>query len=181
MESTIKPVQLDVKVVIQGPGVIKTELIAAGFFILEKDEVLIGGAKQLNDGLKGRVMELRTNGDFGGHAGEIYCFTPEENTIPAGKILLLGLGARSQVTLQVLHDAGRLAVVHAHQLAVEDFAFAPEVRDAGVTHLPSDGVAQSVIEGVLEHFQEITSQGSTKLKTCFLLAGQHIRRVQRAE
>jgi Cytosol aminopeptidase family, N-terminal domain len=163
---------LDIQVVVQGPGAVATELAAAGFFELIENEVLIGGAKQLNDGVNGKVMEYRTDGSFLGNVGETFLFIPEKNTIPAARVLLVGLGNREGISLDIVRTAAILALEKANELGLTNFAFAPEIRDAGVTTLGAGAVAQAVSEAMLQRFKELVKSKTVTVTTCFMLAGK---------
>ena len=172
METNIAPQNIQIEVVVKGPGAIETELVVAGFFTLIENEALIGGAKQLNDLLKGKVMEYRTNGDFSGSIGDSFLFTPEKNTISGEQVLLIGLGKREEINLEIVYSIGALAMSKAHETGVKNFAFAPEIRDAGITAFAAKDVAQAASAGILKRYKELIQNEVVAVTNCFMLAGQ---------
>lgn len=169
---------LNIRALVKGPGAVETELVLAGFFTHEEDEPeLIGGAKQLNDGLKGLVMKLRTDGTFKGEVGETYLFQPDQDTIPAKQVVLVGLGEKSSFSLDAAQSAGKAALKKAIELGVKDAALAPEVRDAGVTEFSASAVAQAFVEGIMSEYKkqlDLQGEDNILLKTFKILAGpQH--------
>lgn len=172
MDTSSNSAFLEIQVVVQGPGTVEAELVVAGFFEYLENETLIGGAKGLNDGLKGKVMQYRTDGSFSGAVGESFLFKPEADTIPGQWVLLAGLGKRDGITLDIVRDIGAMAVETANRQGFTNLAFAPEIRDAGVTTLPAGDVAQAAAEGFLRKYRELQQSGQpVSLKTCFMLAG----------
>ena len=134
---------------VQGPGQVATPLVVVGFFEYEAGEApLSGGAKQINDGLHGGIQRLRESGDFHGHAGETLLFYSPPGTIPAQRVLMVGLGARKTVDLHLLRSLGQVAAREAIRLGVKGFAFAPEIKDGGISNIPAEDPARVVTEGV---------------------------------
>jgi len=91
----------------------------------------IEAMKGLDDKLGGLLSRLRDRGEFAGEAGETFLFTPPANSIPAKRMLLIGVGEENALTLDRLRLVGRIAAREAVRLNVEHVGFAPALRDQG--------------------------------------------------
>ncbi len=95
----------------------------------------IEDAKDLNDKLGGLLSSLRDRGQFIGEPGETLLFTPPANSITPSRILLIGVGEESKLTLDCLRLAGRVAAREAIRLNVAHVSFAPTLRDQKSTRI----------------------------------------------
>ena len=174
MENNTLPNPLNISVLVMGPGAVETELVIAGFFEYEPGEPeLIGGAKQLNDGLKGLVMRVRADGRFDGKTGSLLLFTTPENNIPAKNVMLIGLGKKELFTLDKVKIVGRIALHESVNSSFYNIAFAPEVRDAGVLIFTAAEVATAFTEGVMEEYKSLllNNPKAIKINSFKILAG----------
>lgn len=145
------PNNLKILVRAEGPATRVTPLQAACFFEHQAEgDVLSGGTKMFNDQMGGLVQKLRDSGDFGGHELETLLITPKPGTVPAKKILLIGLGDPKTFTASRMKKIGIVAVREAFKLGVDKLSFSPNVTDAGVTTVKVGEFDQQVIEGVLQ-------------------------------
>ena len=160
MENTTLDNPLNISALVQGPGAVEADLVIAGFFVYEIGEPeLIGGAKGLNDGLKGLVMKYRTDGSFSGKVGKTFLFKTPEDTIPAKNVMLIGLGEKLTFSLDKMRTVGCMALRNAVANSFNNIAFAPEVRDAGVTTFPAGEVAEAFTEGAMNEYRSMQLQG----------------------
>ena len=165
MEKSTLVNPLNISALVQGPGAVETDLVIAGFFVHKTDEPeLIGGAKGLNDGLKGLVMKYRTDGSFSGKVGKTFLFKTPQNTIPAKNVMLIGLGERHKFSLESMRTVGCMALRNAVAHSFHDIAFAPEVRDAGVTTFPAGDVAEAFTEGAMNEYRAIQLKGEADIQ-----------------
>ncbi|MDN3656139.1 M17 family peptidase N-terminal domain-containing protein [Ferruginibacter paludis] len=165
---------LNIFALVKGPGAVEADLVIAGFFEYEPGEPeLIGGAKQLNDGLKGLVMRFRTDGSFDGKTGNVFLFKTPENTIPAKNVMLIGLGEKQSFNLDKVKIVGGIALHKAMISSFYDIAFAPEVRDAGVLIFSAAEVATAFTEGVMDEYKALLSSNvkAIKMNSFKILAG----------
>jgi leucyl aminopeptidase len=95
----------------------------------------IEAAKDLNDKLGGLLSSLRDRGQFIGEPGETFLFTPPPNSITPSRVLLIGVGEESKLTLDCLRLAGRIAAREAVRLNVAHVSFAPTLRDQKSTRI----------------------------------------------
>jgi hypothetical protein len=103
----------------------------------------IGAMKDFNDRLGGLLSSLRDRGEFVGEAGETMTFTPPPNSITPARILMIGVGDESMLTLDRLRLVGRIAAREAVRLHCAHVAFAPGLRDQGSARIDvgeGDGV-----------------------------------------
>ena len=105
--------------------------------------------KDLNDKLGGLLSSLRDRGQFIGDPGETLLFTPPTNSIATSRVLLIGVGEESKLTLDCLSLAGRIAAREAVRLNIAHVSFAPTLRDQGSTRIEVGGGDAVVVEQFL--------------------------------
>jgi hypothetical protein len=86
----------------------------------------------LDQGLHGVITDIRKAGRFKGNALETLLITPPPGTIAARQLLLIGLGSRQRFTPDLMVVGGRVAMREALRLGVTQFAFASDLKDAGI-------------------------------------------------
>jgi hypothetical protein len=144
---------LDIVVRAEGPATREAPLQAACFFEHQAEgDKLSGGTEAFNEKMGGLIKTLRDNGDFKGNELETLLITPPPGTVPAKKILLIGLGDARTFTPERMQKVGKIAIREAFKLGVDKFSFSPNVTDAGVKSTVRD-FDQKVIEGVLEAYK----------------------------
>jgi len=115
----------------------------------------IQAMKDLNDKLGGLLSSLRDRSQFIGDPGETLLFTPPANSITPSRILLIGVGEESKLTLDSLRFAGRIAAREAVRLNVAHVSFAPTLRDQGSSRIDvADGDAAIVEQFLLAYDTE---------------------------
>ncbi len=167
------PLQLEI--LVQGPGEAEKDLIIAGFFEYEENEPeLIGGAKQLNDGLQGKVMHIRrTAKAFVGQLGETHLFRSPANTIPGKNVMLVGLGPLKDFNVETAKAFGTAAFLRANMTNFTEVCLAPEIKDAGVNPYDGHAVTIALIEGIMLGYQKrLANNEKITIKKFFLLAGK---------
>jgi leucyl aminopeptidase len=92
-----------------------------------------GAAKETDEKLGGILSSLRNRGEFVGEAGETFLFTPPKGSIPARRLLVIGLGEEKDLSLDILRIVGRIAAREAVRLKAKHVAWAPVIRDEGNT------------------------------------------------
>lgn len=112
----------------------------------------LNGMVHVDEALHGLITDLRKSGKFMGHAYETLLITPQTGTIPAKKLLLIGLGDRNKFTADLMTDIGRIGMREAIKLGVDSYSHASDLKDAGVDS-PTGPVAQNVVKGALEAYQ----------------------------
>ena len=112
----------------------------------------LNGMVHVDDALKGLITDLRRSGKFAGHAYETLLLTPPAGTIPAQRLLLIGLGNRNKFTADLMTDIGRVGMREALRLGVSSYSHASDLKDAGIDS-PTGEVAQNVVRGALEAYE----------------------------
>ena len=123
-------IRLIVKMI--GPATQKTDLQI--ICLLQHDSAgdqYLEAMKDLDAKLGGLLSSLRNRGEFSGESGETFIFTPPPNSIEAKQVLLIGVGAESELSLDRLKLAGRIAAREAVRLNAAHVSFAPTLRDQG--------------------------------------------------
>lgn len=148
----------------EGPATRQTPLQAACFFEHQASgDLLSGGTETFNEKMGGLIKQLRDNGDFKGHELETLVITPPAGTVPAEKILLIGLGDPKTFSADRMKKVGSVAVREAFKAGVSKISFSPNVTDAGVKTVPVAEFDQTVIEGILESYATQKSLSKQKL------------------
>ena len=106
----------------------------------------------VDEALKGIITELRKTNKFEGKDLETLLITPPANTIPAKKLLMIGLGNRNEFKPEKMLMIGVTGMREALRLGVSSYAHASDLKDAGISS-PTADVAGYVIQGAIEAFQ----------------------------
>jgi len=146
---------------VQGPSSASTELQVACVFEYTEGDIFksppalppqLNGMVHLDEALKGQITEIRKTGKFAGHAFEILLITPPAGTMKARKLLLIGLGDRDKFSPDLMISIGKVAMREALILGVNNFAFASDLKDAGIDS-PTALVAGNVTKGIIEAYR----------------------------
>jgi hypothetical protein len=109
----------------------------------------VAAMKDFNDKLGGLLSSLRDRGEFVGELGETMLFNVPSGTITPRRILVIGLGAEKNLSLDTLRVVGRVALREAVRLKVAEVSFAPTIRDQGNTAIDVGDGDRAVVEEVL--------------------------------
>jgi hypothetical protein len=145
-----------------GPLTDATPLQIVSVFSYEPGETLLSPATEIAS----FVSDARTRHGFGKEALESMVVTPTPSTIKASQLLVIAWGPRSQFSLARAKEMGHAVMRAAIEHDVEDVAYAPIVRDQGVTTIPADAVAAAIAEGALAEF--LTEQKTEPRKAIHL-------------
>ncbi|TWR29631.1 peptidase M17 [Mucilaginibacter pallidiroseus] len=136
----------------------------------------LNGMVHVDEALKGLITDLRQSGKFAGHAFETLLITPADNSIPAKKLLLIGLGDRKNFNPDLMTEVGRIGMREALRLGVNSYSHASDLKDAGIDS-PTGTVAVNVVKGALDAYETekyLQSKAMAKaptVKQVTLLAG----------
>jgi hypothetical protein len=156
---TIDGVQIEGMV--QGPSTEATPLQIACVFEYTEGDIFnsppalpaaVNGMVHLDHDLKGIITELRKNGKFMGHAFETLLITPPAGLISPKEVLLIGLGDRNKFSPDLMTAIGAVAMREALKLGVNSYAFASDLKDAGIDS-PTALVAANVVKGSFEAYR----------------------------
>ena len=110
------------------------------------------GMVHVAEAFHGLITELRKSGRFAGHALETLLITSPAGSVPAHKLLLIGLGNRNDFTPDLMTKVGRVGMREALRLKVASYSHASDLKDAGVDS-PTGLVAQNVIKGAFQAYE----------------------------
>jgi len=110
------------------------------------------GMLHLDGALHGVITDIRRSGQFTGHALETVLITPPTETVAARQVLLIGLGPRGTFNPDLMIAVGRVSMREALRLGVTHFAFASDLKDAGVDS-PTGLVAGNVVKGIIDAYR----------------------------
>lgn len=147
--------------VVQGPSAQVSELQVACVFEYTEGDIFnsppalppaLNGLVHLDHDIKGLLTEIRKSGKFLGHANETLLINPPKGTIGGKRLLLIGLGDRNKFTPDLMIGIGSVAMREALKLGVTNFAFASDLKDAGIDS-PTALVAGNVVKGIFEAYR----------------------------
>ena len=80
---------------------------------------------------------------------ETLLISPPANTIPAEKLLIIGLGNRNDFKQEIMRLVGLIGMREALRLGVSSYSHASDLKDAGISS-PTAAVAGYVVEGAIK-------------------------------
>lgn len=111
----------------------EVELSCACIFEHEMNNLSFsGGLAHLDEALNGRLNEIRKNNWFSAKLNDALLINQTPSKIQASKVLLIGMGAPEEFTLERIEIAIKTVVRTAHQLELNSVAFAPSLLDTGL-------------------------------------------------
>jgi hypothetical protein len=146
---------------VEGPSTEVTPLQVACVFEYTEGDIFksppalppaANGMLHLDEALHGVITDIRRSGGFTGHALETLLVTPPTGTIAARQLLLIGLGPRQTFTPDLMIVVGRVAMREALRRGVTRFAFASDLKDAGIDS-PTGRVAGNVVKGIVDAYR----------------------------
>lgn len=152
---------ITIELKVQGPSAQETPLQVACLFEYTEGDIFnsppalprnFNGMIHLDEALHGLITNLRKNGRFKGHALETLLLTPPAGTIPAKRLLLIGLGDRAMFTPDLMERVATVGFREAARLGVNSFSHASDLKDGGVDS-PTAEVAGKLIEGLAAAYQ----------------------------
>lgn len=168
---------------VEGPSSADAQLQVACVFEYTENDIHsaqalpdLNGLVHLDDALKGEFTKIRQSGQFQGHSLETILITPPAGSLSAKKLLLIGLGDRNKFTPELMTSVGEVAAREAMKLGVTNFAFASDLKDAGIDS-PTALVAGNVVKGIVLanrseiYLKEHKLSNTKKLEKVYLLAG----------
>lgn len=156
-----------IKVRMEGPYTADTPLQIVCYFKYTPEGAarMRGAPVELDKELGGVIASLRARGEFVGEELETLLIVPPENTIMAKRLLLIGLGDESALSLERMERVGRVALREAVRIGAGNVAFAPLIKDAGNNAFAAGDVETAVVRGVLLAYdteKRLQNQGFAK-------------------
>lgn len=136
-----------------------TPLLAIKLF--QDGDRLSGPAAKVDKKMGGRVSHLLERGDFRGKQGEALVLYPQDGELGAERVLLVGLGKRSELDPERLRLAAGTAVKEAARLRVSSVASILHHAGTGASGIDPERAAQSTAEGAVlgaYRFDEMRSE-----------------------
>lgn len=156
---------------VQGPATAPTPLQVACVFEYTEGDIFnppalpanLNGMVHLDHALNGIITDLRKSGQFTGHAYETLLIEPPAGShLSSKKLLLIGLGNRNAFTPDLMIGIGSVALREALRLNVTSFAFASDIKDAGIDS-PTALVAGNVVKGIVNAYRTQAYLSSKKM------------------
>jgi hypothetical protein len=112
----------------------------------------LNGMVHVDNALNGLITELRKTNKFHGKDLETLLIIPPANTIPAKKLLIIGLGDRDDFKPEKMRMIGLVGMREALRLGVSSYSHASDLKDAGIDS-PTADVAGYVVQGAIEAYR----------------------------
>jgi hypothetical protein len=146
---TVSNASFPVEVLVESPAATRTELQAICLFRSDPDNTFHGSLTEIDQKLGGLLSQIRKANLFSGALGETLLIAPKPGTIPARRLLLIGLGDRESFTPEREQQVGFTFFEEAERLGISHPYFAPTVLDGGKTGTDTGDVAQQFLSGFL--------------------------------
>lgn len=155
---------------VQGPSTSNAPLQVACVFEYTEGDIFnppalpaaFNGMVHLDEALKGIITDIRKSGQFAGHAYETLLIEPPAGSLSSKKLLLIGLGNRHTFTPDLMVGIGSVAMREALRLNATHFAFAADIKDAGIDS-PTALVAGNVVKGIISAYRTQAYLSSKKM------------------
>jgi Cytosol aminopeptidase family, N-terminal domain len=151
---------VDIELLVQGPAAQATPLQIICVFEYTEGDITtsppalpkeLNGLLHVDEALHGLITELRNSNRFGGKLLETLLIIPPTNTIPAKKLLIIGLGNRNDFKPEMMKWVGVTGMREALRLGVSSYTHASDLKDAGFDS-PVGEVGGYVVSGAAEAF-----------------------------
>jgi hypothetical protein len=155
---------IEFEVLVQSPAGQETPLQVVCLFEYTEGDILnsppalpkeLNGMVHVDEALKGLITDLRKTGKFEGKELETLLIIPPANTIPAKKLLIIGLGNRNDFKAEKMRMVGVIGMREALRLGVTSYSHASDIKDAGISS-PTADVAGYVVQGAIEAYRTQT-------------------------
>lgn len=144
---------LDIELVTWDCASAEVELSCACVFEHEmNNRSFSGGLAHLDEALNGRLNEIRKNNWFSAKLNDALLINQTPTKIQASKVLLVGMGAPEEFTLERIEIAIKTVVKTAHQLERKSVAFAPSILDTGL--IPPAGLNELMLRSLKEELDK---------------------------
>lgn len=163
-ESLGKIEGVEIEVVVQSPSMQETPLQIVCVFEYTEGDIFksppalpkeSNGLLHVDEALHGLITTIRKTNKFEGHLLETLLIVPPSETIPAKKLLIIGLGDRNNFKPEMMRMVGVTGMREALRLNVESYSHASDLKDAGISS-PTADVAGYVIQGAMDAYQTQT-------------------------
>lgn len=151
---------VNIEAVVQSPSGQATPLQVVCLFQYTEGDIFtsppalpkeLNGMVHVDEALHGLITDIRKSNKFEGEFLETLLITPPPNTIPAQKLLLIGLGNRTDFEPEMMRLVGVTGMREALRLGVPSYSHASDLKDAGISS-PTADVAGYVVQGGLEAY-----------------------------
>lgn len=152
---------IDIEATVQSPSGQATPLQVVCLFEYTEGDITtsppalpkeLNGLLHVDEALFGLITNLRKSNKFEGHSLETLLIIPPPNSIPAKKLLLIGLGNRNDFKPEMMRMVGVVGMREALRLGVTSYSHASDLKDAGISS-PTADVAGYVVQGAIEAYR----------------------------
>jgi hypothetical protein len=174
-----------VEVLVRSPAATDADLQIVCLFQSDPANTLHGSLAEIDEKLGGLLTQLRKDSRFAGALGETLLIAPKRGTIPARRLLLIGLGDLNTFSPERERQVGFIVFEESKRLKADHPFFAPTVIDGGKAGLDTGEVAQQFLRGFLQAkaSEDLLrnagmSSGTGPASLTFLAGAQHAARTR---
>jgi hypothetical protein len=146
---TVSNASFPVDVLVESPAVTNTDLQAICLFQSDPSHTFHGSLMEIDQKLGGLLSQIHKSNLFSGALGETLLIAPKPGTIPARRLLLIGLGDLESFSPEREQQVGFIFFEEAERLGISHPYFAPTVLDGGKSGTDTGDVAQQFLSGFL--------------------------------
>ena len=146
---TVSNASFPVDVLVESPAVTKTDLQTICLFQSDPSHTFYGSLMEIDQKLGGLLSQVHKSNLFSGALGETLLIAPKPGTIPARRLLLIGLGDLGSFTPEHEQQVGFVFFEEAERLGISHPYFAPTVLDGGKAGTDTGEVAEQFLRGFL--------------------------------
>jgi hypothetical protein len=174
---TVPHAAFPIDVLVKSPAATQTDLQVICLFQAEPGHTFHGSLTEIDEKLGGLLSQVHQSNLFSGALGETLLIAPKPGTIPARRLLLIGLGDMETFSAQREQQVGFIFFTEAERLGVSHPYFAPTVLDGGKAGTDTGDVAQQFLIGFLraKAIQDLLKNagvaGGTSPRSLTFLAG----------
>lgn len=152
---------VNIEAIVQSPSAQETPLQIVCLFEYTEGDIFnsppalpkeSNGMVHVDEALHGLITDLRKTNKFEGKDLETLLIIPPKNTIPAKKLLLIGLGNRNKFAPEKMRMIGVVGMREALRLGVASYSHASDLKDAGIAS-PTADVARYVVQGAMQAYR----------------------------
>lgn len=133
---------------------------------------LDGAALAVNTGLNGALQDLIDAGDFDGKTGQVAVLYPC-GVVPAQRVIVVGLGAADELTVDGLRRAAALGAQKARDLKAKKAATAPYTTEQIGLAQSAEAIAEGASLGLYQYHGQKTSDPAAALpETLIIIVGE---------
>ncbi|MFH1443309.1 MAG: M17 family peptidase N-terminal domain-containing protein [Candidatus Micrarchaeota archaeon] len=138
------------KLTVQG-GRIEDSGKDAILLMLFKDESLNGFAKHVDDKIKGQIAGVFRSKEFSGKYLQTYLLNVNLEKVSIKRVVLSGMGSRSEFSLEKIRGAAAKGSVHIRNLGIKNYAVQHPLDAPAIPEDSASALVEGMVLGLYQH------------------------------